>query len=289
MAAPYVGRYAPSPTGPLHLGNALTAYFAWERARQLKGDLLIRVEDLDTPRVVKGCEAQQLEDLAWLGFQSPTIVRQSERLDHYLAAAQLLRQNGRAYYCQCSRKQLQTEASAPHGPEGPIYPGTCRHAGHTSGALRFLTEGLEVAFSDAYFGRVHEVVADLRGDFVIQRGDGVFAYQLAVVVDDIAMGVTEVVRGADLLDSCTRQLCLYDTLKAARPAFAHVPLVLAANGEKLSKRNPSHTLAGLRASGISSGQILHWCKEVFTSMNHHIQNNLPIPRVVAAPDFGVRS
>ena len=228
------GRFAPSPTGALHVGNGFTAWVAAYRARG--GELALRVEDIDAPRTVPGCEAQQLADLAWLGlhFDGP-LVRQSERYPLYESAVADLVARNLAYYCTCSRKQIAL-ASAPHGPEGPRYPGTCRGRREKPAlqyAVRFLVREGEVAFNDALFGAQRQDVSALTGDFVIARADGVYAYQLAVVVDDIAMGITEVVRGADLLVSTPRQLLLYDALAAPPPAFCHVPLVMA-DGEKLS-------------------------------------------------------
>lgn len=246
----YRGRFAPSPTGALHLGNAFTAWVAWYRARD--GECLLRVEDIDEPRTLAGCEAAQLADLAWLGLTfSPRLMRQSERSWIYEQAVTSLVKRGLAYYCSCSRKQIAM-ASAPHGPEGPRYPGTCR--GHYEKpaqqyAVRFQARDGDVPFTDQLFGVQHQDVSALTGDFVIARADGVYAYQLAVVVDDIAMQVTEVVRGADLLVSTPRQLLLYEALGAPPPAFCHVPLVTA-DGQKLSKREPRHTLAGLRDLGV---------------------------------------
>jgi glutamyl-tRNA synthetase len=243
----YRGRFAPSPTGPLHVGNAFAAWVAWHRARG--GELALRVEDIDTPRTVPGCETEQLADLAWLGITwNGPLVRQSERFSVYAQTTEALLARGLAYYCTCSRKQIAM-ASAPHGPEGPRYSGTCRGRREKPGApyaVRFAVPEGAVTFTDALYGPQHQDVSALTGDFVIARADGVFAYQLAVVVDDMAMGISEVVRGADLLVSTPRQLLLYAALGAAPPAFCHVPLITA-GGDKLSKREPRHTLGGLRA------------------------------------------
>ena len=258
----YIGRFAPSPTGPLHLGNAFAAWVAHARARNAGGKLILRVEDLDTPRVVSGCEQEQLDDLAWLGITWDELYRQSERGPSYESAIQRLITSKRIYACTCSRKQLQV-SSAPHGAEGPRYPGTCRDLGLPlkGRALRFDTRGCEQTFVDAWFGARSEDVDRERGDFIVRRADAMIAYQLAVVVDDIAMGITEVVRGVDLIDSTSRQLCLYQALEAVAPRFAHVPLVVAANGEKLSKRAPSHTLRGLRQAGVSVTTLRAWLDE----------------------------
>lgn len=244
------GRFAPSPTGALHLGNAFTAWVAWHRAHG--GELALRIEDIDLPRTVPGCEEQQLADLAWLGLNfSGRFMRQSERFWIYEQAVEDLVKRGLAYYCTCSRKQIAM-ASAPHGPEGPRYPGTCRGRRDEPDeqyAVRFLVREGDVPFTDALFGAQHQDVSALTGDFVIARADGVYAYQMAVVIDDIAMRISEVVRGADLITSTPRQLLLYEAFGAEPPSFCHVPLVTA-NGEKLSKREPRHTLSGLRELGV---------------------------------------
>lgn len=244
----------------------------------------MRVEDLDTPRVVAGCEQQQLDDLAWLGIDWDEFHRQSERLTQYQQALERLRAAGRIYGCRCSRKQLN-ESSAPHGPEGPIYPGTCRDKGFLDGAQRFDTRGCIVMFEDLYVGKVTENVEQERGDFVVQRADSMFAYQLAVVVDDIAMGISEVVRGGDLLDSVGRQQCLYEALSSHPPQFAHVPLVLAPSGEKLSKRAPSHTLAGLRALGVAASDVRNWLQEA----EAEVASTTPAVRTIRAPSLGKES
>ncbi|MCC6808000.1 MAG: tRNA glutamyl-Q(34) synthetase GluQRS [Deltaproteobacteria bacterium] len=248
----YRGRYAPSPTGPLHLGNALAAAVAFRRARG--GAFVLRVEDLDRPRCVPGMVERQLEDLRWLGITwSEGPFFQSER--SYDAAIAALFAAGRAYYCTCSRKQIAA-VSAPHGPadDGPRYPGTCRgRIEKPSGryAVRFLVEPGVVRVDDALQGPFEQDVDASVGDFVIARADGVVAYQLAVVADDIAMQMTEVVRGGDLLYSTPRQIQLFEALGAAPPAFAHTPLVVAEkDGTKLSKRDGGHTLEGLRARGV---------------------------------------
>ncbi len=265
MQTPYHGRYAPTPSGPLHVGNALAAAIAWSRARTAGGRFSLRIEDLDTPRIVPDAEAAQCEDLLWLGLEwDGPLVRQSERLAHYWRAVEALFAAGRAYYCTCSRKQVAL-ASAPHGPsdEGPRYPGTCR--GRTRPpetgeyAVRFHCAPGIVTIDDALSGRFSQDVQQSVGDFVIARKDGVIAYQLAVVVDDIAMGITEVVRGGDLLYSSPRQAQLYAALGAPLPGFAHTPLVLAADGQKLSKRDPRHTLAGLRGQGVSGPALRDAC------------------------------
>jgi len=253
------GRFAPTPSGELHLGGARTALAAWLAARKAGDRFVVRVEDLDRARTVAGAEARILADLRALGLDwdegpdagGPTgPYRQSERLPAFDAAIDRLLREGRAYPCFCSRAEVARAAVAPHGPsdEGPRYPGTCRalSAGEAaarsrarSPSVRLRARAGEVAFLDRVHGPRREDVAATVGDFVLRRSDGVPAYQLAVVVDDAQMGVTEVVRGDDLLGSTARQLLLYEALGAAPPRFAHVPLMLGADGARLSKRHGS--------------------------------------------------
>jgi glutamyl-tRNA synthetase len=254
----YRGRFAPSPTGLLHLGHARTYLVAWLRARDANGSVLLRIEDLDSPRIVPGAEAAIARDLEWLGlaWDEPPI-RQSERVDRYEAAIDRLRSRGFVYECTCSRREIGI-ASAPHGEGdlGPRYPGTCRerpsHPGRPA-AVRFRAESETVRFEDAVFG---ERALEIGGDFVLRRADGVFAYQLAAVVDDAATSVTEVVRGADLLTSTPRQIALYRALGLEPPSFLHVPLVLDENGERLSKRHRATAIAELRDAGTSAEEIV---------------------------------
>jgi glutamyl-tRNA synthetase len=269
---PYRGRFAPSPTGDLHLGSAATALVAWLRARRAGGALVLRVEDIDGPRVVAGSEARQLDDLRWLGLdwdEGPDVggphapYRQSERAALYERALATLAAQGAVYWCDCSRREIASVASAPHaGEEGPRYPGTCRASGMSPRrfkrppAVRLAVPDREVVVHDAFQGTVRQHVARDVGDFVLKRGDGVYAYQLAVVIDDLAMGVTEVVRGVDLLDSAPRQVLLAHMLGGRAPAFAHVPLVLDADGERLQKRAPRHTVAGLREAGTTGAALV---------------------------------
>ena len=275
----YRGRFAPSPTGDLHLGSLLTALVAWRRARDAGGAFVMRVEDLDTPRVVAGSEARQLADLRWLGLdwdEGPDVggphgpYRQSERDASFRAALRQLHAAGRLYGCGCSRAELKRLASAPHGPadDGPVYPGICR-AKHLplaldaapdprvrQPALRFAVRPGEVCVEDLVAGRFCQDVAAEVGDFVVRRADGLYAYQLAVVVDDVAMGINQVVRGADLLDSTPRQAQLLEALGAPRPAYAHVPLVLDAHGERLAKRDQATAVRALREGGVPPERIV---------------------------------
>jgi glutamyl-tRNA synthetase len=255
-----VGRYAPSPSGRLHLGNARTALLAWLSARAAGGRFVLRVEDLDPQRSKPEHERRQLTDLRWLGLdwdEGPDVggahgpYRQSERADSYAAALAELD----TYPCTCTRKELRETASAPHGLE-PIYPGTCRGGtkhqdkAERPASLRWRVPSGEVCFEDRILGLQCQDVATQVGDFVLRRGDGAWAYQLAVVVDDAAMQVTEVLRGADLLDSTARQILLAQALGLPVPSHAHAPLVVGPDGEKLSKRHGAPDLSELRERGV---------------------------------------
>jgi glutamyl-queuosine tRNA(Asp) synthetase len=263
----YVGRYAPSPTGDLHLGNALAAVCAWARARRQGGACLLRIEDLDTPRVVADSRHRIEEDLARLGltFDGDVLV-QSEHTDRYHGALMQLREAGLVYACKCSRKDLLRAASAPHeGEEGPPYPGTCRELGlpfddpELPVAWRFRVDGARrVIIEDVLQGTYEQDVEAAVGDFIVKRKDGLLAYQLAVVVDDILQGVTEVVRGRDLLSSAPRQVVLFRALGGTPPRFAHVPLWVDAEGHRLSKRNGTSPdlLRTLWQRGLSPADVV---------------------------------
>lgn len=257
------GRFAPSPTGDLHLGNLRTALLAWLFARSSGGRFAIRMEDLDPGSVRPEFEARQLADLAALGLDwDGEVVRQSERLDRYRDAIATLVAAGDTYPCYCTRREIQEAASAPHGdrPNG-AYPGTCRdlsaaqraerEAAGRRPALRLRAGGERVAFADRCCGPFEGVVDDL----VIRRNDGTPAYNLAVVVDDVAQGIGEVVRGDDLLSSTPRQLFVATRLGLAPPTYAHVPLVLAPDGDRLAKRHGSVTLADRAALGETPAQV----------------------------------
>ncbi len=267
------GRYAPSPTGLLHVGSARTALVAWLSVRAAAGTFVLRVEDLDGPRTVPGMAEAILDDLRWLGLdwdEGPdlggphTPYTQSARSVHYEAALARLHAQDRLFPCRRSRKDLLALATAPHGHEGlPPYPAALRprrldpgwfevlqNGTSSDAALRFRVDDRPVTFDDRLYGPVTEQVDRTVGDFVLKRRDGVYAYQLAVVVDDLMMGITEVVRGEDLLASTARQIQLIEALGGARPAYAHVPLVVNAEGEKLSKRDRGLSLASLRAAGV---------------------------------------
>ena len=270
------GRYAPSPTGALHLGNLRTALLAWLFARAADGRFTLRIEDLDLPRVRPGATRQMLDDLRWLGLdwdEGPDVggmsgpYFQSMRQALYEQAIARLRAQGRIYPCYCTRAELAQIASAPQGSEGLRYPGVCRHltarqraAREASGrqpALRFIAPDEPITFTDALHGTHTESVVATTGDFIVRRSDGIVSYQLAVVIDDALMGVTQVVRGGDLLSSTARQLALYDALGYPRPAlYAHVPLVSDAGGERLAKRNNASGVAALRDAGYLPAQVV---------------------------------
>jgi glutamyl-tRNA synthetase len=260
---PAAGRFAPSPTGDLHVGNLRTALLAWLFARSQGARFLMRVEDLDTGRVRRHFEDSQLADLRAIGLDwDGEAVRQSERQELYADALERLDAGGLLYRCWCTRAEIREAASAAHGPlpEG-AYPGTCRELTaaelaerETSGrppAWRVRADHAAVSFEDRVCGHFSGVV----DDFVVRRNDGAYAYNLAVVVDDAEQGVGEVVRGADLLDSTPRQLWLGERLGLAAPRYAHVPLLLGPDGERLAKRHGAVTLADRAALGQSPTDV----------------------------------
>jgi glutamyl-Q tRNA(Asp) synthetase len=244
------GRFAPSPTGPLHLGSLVAAVASWLSARRAGGRWLVRMEDIDTPRVVPGSAEEILGALRRYGLEwDGEVVWQSRRAALYEAALSDLRGRGLVYDCACSRADLQRAASAPLGQE-PVYPGTCRDglpAGKVARAIRFRMPDEVIPFDDLVLGRVEESAG---GDFVVRRADGPFAYQLAVVVDDAEQGVTQVVRGADLLTSTPRQIALQRALGLPTPEYAHVPLVVNPDGSKLGKREGALALPALDAARV---------------------------------------
>ena len=259
------GRFAPSPSGRMHLGNLFCALLSYLSVKSRGGEWILRIEDLDTARCRPDYARQVEEDLRWLGLawdeggsaggpDAPYF--QSERTALYEAALARLRGMGLVYPCFCTRAQLHA-ASAPHREDGlTVYPGTCRgltaediarrEAAGRKGALRLRVPEETVTFTDGHLGEVTEYLPTDCGDFLLRRSDGLFAYQLAVVVDDAAMGITEVVRGADLLSSTPRQLLLYELLGWEAPEFFHFPLLLSPDGRRLSKRDGDLGLAALR-------------------------------------------
>src|ERR1017187_3770715 len=264
----YRGRLAPSPTGLLHLGHARTFWTAQERARANGGTLILRNEDIDSTRFKLEFVPQMIEDLLWFGFEwqeGPDCggafgpYSQSERRSFHAAALEKLRERGFIYPCTCSHKDIRDAASAPNaGDEEPIYPGTCRDKNpstfNSQPSTRFnwrfrVPDGETVSFVDGNFGAQQFVAGKDFGDFVVWRHDDVPAYQLACVVDDAAMQITEVVRGADLLMSTARQILLYRALGLTPPAFYHCALMLDEKGRRLAKRHDGLSLRTLRERG----------------------------------------
>jgi glutamyl-tRNA synthetase len=268
---PYRGRIAPSPTGYLHVGHARTFWIAQRRANEHGGLLVLRNEDLDPARSKSEFARAMIDDLRWFGFawqEGPDIggpfapYNQSERFHLYQTALEQLRTAGVIYPCTCSRKDIQQAAQAPHAADDEaIYPGTCRgnlksQIPNSKFSWRFrVPDGEAISFEDENFGPKSFVAGKDFGDFVVWRHDGVPSYQLAVVVDDAAMQITEVVRGVDLLVSTARQLSLYRALKLTPPRFFHCPLVTDECGERLAKRHEALSLRALRASGKSPEEI----------------------------------
>lgn len=265
-----VGRLAPSPTGNLHLGHARSFLLAWWHARSRGGRIVLRIEDLDVERVKSGMIEATLEDLRWLGLDwdgEPWI--QSHGEPRIRAAAQELLARDLAYPCTCTRKEVTAAASAPHAGDATTrYPGTCRGRWRTiaeaeaatgrTACLRFVVRDGPVAIEDGIHGpRDYDVARDV-GDFPIYRRAGSPAYQLAVVVDDARAGVTEIVRGDDLLESAARQALLQEALGLPRPRWWHVPLVTDATGRRLAKRSDDVSLAALRAAGTDPRRVVGW-------------------------------
>lgn len=237
MSQPYIGRFAPSPSGPLHFGSLVTALGSFMEARLHDGQWLLRMEDHDPPREMPGAADEILRTLDAFGFEwDGKVVYQSQRGELYEAALAKLADDGLTFHCRCTRSQLK--AAGQMGPMGLIYPGSCRELGHGShdAALRLRVPDREFGFEDAVLGGTAQNLARELGDFVLRRRDGLYAYQLVVVVDDADQGITDVVRGSDLYDNTPRQLYLQTMLDLPRPDYIHLPIATNAAGEKLSKQ-----------------------------------------------------
>ena len=270
------GRFAPSPSGRMHLGNAWTALLAWLDVKKNGGTMVLRMEDLDPDRSRPEYASGLIDDLHWLGLdweEGPDVggpcapYNQSERTELYQAAFDKLTQAGLVYPCFCSRAELRSVASAPHAGDVEIpYSGRCEQldsqtmakfaAQNRKPAFRLRVREASVEFTDEVYGPQRQVLQQDCGDFVIRRSDGVFAYQLAVVVDDAAMGIDRILRGADLLASTARQMYLWRLLGVQPPIFLHVPLLVGSDGGRLSKRHGSLAIAALRDTGITAEIIL---------------------------------
>ena len=245
----YRGRYAPSPTGPLHFGSLVAALGSWLEARTRGGEWLLRIEDLDRPREEPGAVAAILSALRACGLHwDGDPVFQSRRTHSYAEALQRLLASGKAFSCACSRREI-ADSTVQAGDEA-VYPGTCRHGlppGRSARSWRARVDDTVISFEDDVQGRIRQDLATAVGDFVVKRADGYFAYQLAVVVDDAEQGITHVVRGADLLDSTPRQIHLQQLLGYPQPRYAHLPVAITPAGEKLSKQT--------RAAPIDLGRV----------------------------------
>jgi glutamyl-Q tRNA(Asp) synthetase len=238
FSKPYRGRFAPSPTGPLHFGSMVAAVGSFLQARQQGGQWLVRMEDLDPPREVPGAADDILRTLEAFGLHwDGAVMYQSHRGAQYAEALERLKAQGALYPCACSRREIAD--SSVNGVDGPVYPGTCRDGiapGRSPRAWRVKVDGQQVEFNDAIQGRLSRNLAQDFGDFIVQRADGFFAYQLAVVVDDAEQEITEIVRGADLIESTPRQIHLQRLLNFPTPYYLHLPVALNAQKEKLSKQ-----------------------------------------------------
>lgn len=268
IAGGTVGRFAPSPSGRMHVGNAFASLMAWLAARAEGGRMVLRVEDLDERTRDRSVAETLIDDLAWLGLswdEGP--YWQSERVEVYADAVTRLEEMGLTYPCFCSRADLHA-ATAPHASDGTyVYQGTCRSLSPEevearravrAPSTRLMVDGFEIEYVDAVFGRQHEVLDRDCGDFVVRRADGVYAYQLACAVDDALMGVTQVVRGNDLLGSTGRQMYVQQLLGLPSPSYGHVPLLVAADGRRLAKRDGDLDMGALRSRGVSAERLVGW-------------------------------
>lgn len=295
MAKAVCGRFAPTPSGRMHLGNVFCALLAWLSAKKQGGTITLRIEDLDKPRCPAGSDMLLEDDLHWLGLEWDTggsaggkdaPYYQSRRFDIYAAYFAQLQKLGLTYPCFCNRAELHS-AQAPHLSDGRIlYAGTCRHltAEQTAAktrtkdpAQRLRLPDTAVSFIDGHYGPYTQNLAAECGDIILRRSDGVYAYQLAVVVDDALMGITEIVRGCDLLSSTPQQLYLYQLLGFTPPAFIHVPLLMAADGRRLSKRDRDLDLGFLRQHFVSPQPLI--------GLLAFLAGLLPAPEPVSAKEL----
>jgi len=268
QAAVPTTRLAPSPTGALHLGNARTFLVNWALARQRGWRVVLRIDDLDSPRVKPGADVQAIEMLRWLGLEwDEPVAYETKNLEHYATALQRLASGDWIYPCRCTRSQIAAAAmSAPHIDEHELrYPGTCRPEQQTSGefeaslpgaAWRLRVPDRDFEFIDGILGRQHWNIQQLVGDFLVTNKQGSAAYQLAVVVDDALQGVTDVVRGADLLGSTPRQIWLHELLGLKPPAYWHVPLLVGPDGQRLAKRHGGFRLEEYRSLGVPVERVI---------------------------------
>jgi glutamyl-Q tRNA(Asp) synthetase len=294
LTSSYIGRFAPTPSGHLHFGSLVAALASYLDARAVGGRWLLRMEDLDPPREEPGAQVAILKALESYGFEwDGEMVRQSERHAAYAEVLDRLFNQGLAYACTCSRKQLE--------PYHGIYPGLCRNAGHSQedAAIRLRVPELEYRFTDRVQGEFRQHLGRDVGDFVIRRRDGLYAYQLAVVLDDAWQGVTDIVRGADLLDSTPRQLYLQELLGLPQPRYLHVPLITQPDGHKLGKSYRSPPLAAdqatplllraLRALGQKTdSEMLHASPREVLSWGIEHWDALLIPRTLNVPEAQIR-
>ncbi|MDD2832585.1 MAG: tRNA glutamyl-Q(34) synthetase GluQRS [Methylotenera sp.] len=294
----YIGRFAPSPTGPLHFGSLVAAVASFCEAKANRGHWLVRMEDLDKPREIKGAADTILHQLEAFGFEwQGKVIYQSLRNDAYAEVLQLLKDKNLIYPCTCTRKEI-ADSSHQSGIDGLIYPQTCLHQPlkrNAPAAWRIKTDDVDICFNDAIQGSIKQNLSQQVGDFILKRADGLFAYQLAVVADDAAQGVTHIVRGADLLDSTPRQIYLQRHLDYTTPEYAHIPIATNASGEKLSKQTLAKSIESsstnqllyaalsflgqqppLALKSASLSEIWLWCD------SHWQLSNIPKVRKIAA-------
>ena len=275
-----IGRFAPSPTGPLHFGSLLAALGSYCQAKSEGGRWLVRIEDLDKPREMTGAADDILRTLENFGFEwDGEVVYQSQRSSFYQNALSQLQTKSLIYSCDCSRKEIADSYNhrpPQHGIDGLIYPGTCRHkiAVKTPHASRVIVNAEGITFNDAIQGKIQQNLAYDVGDFVLQRADGLYAYQLAVIVDDIEQGITHVLRGADLLDSTPRQIYLQQLLGQPTPQYAHIPVASNAAHEKLSKQTSAPAIHNAHASTMLTQALNFLGQQPPKDLSNHSANDI---------------